>query len=110
MTVIPRPRHPSSEKFHAVLKEWGALHDAKQKDYGLDTDPFFNVRASQEWGVQAWVGALIRASDKVRRLQKAARGGTLEFESVIDSLNDLGVYTGIARVLYEETQKRTATQ
>lgn len=104
----PVARHPSSERFHEVLRGWSALHDRKQRDYGLDTDPFHNVRASEEWGIQGWVGALLRLSDKVRRLQKAAKGGTLEFEGVTDSLDDIGVYAGIARVLYEQTQADAA--
>jgi hypothetical protein len=98
-------RHPSSEKFHRVLEELAKLHDDKQKDYGTATDPFYNVRASQEWGIQPWVGAMMRASDKLRRLQTAARGGTLKFEGVVDSLNDIAVYAGIARVLYEEDRE-----
>lgn len=101
-------RHPSSERFHAILQEWGDLHDRKQRDYGLDTDPFHNVRASEEWGIEGWVGALLRLSDKVRRLQKVAKGGTLQFEGVVDSLDDIGVYAGIARVLYEQARANAA--
>jgi hypothetical protein len=95
-------RHPASERFHAILAELGALHDKKQADYGRANDPFANVRASEDFGIEGWVGALVRATDKLRRLQKAAQGGTLANEGVIDSLNDAAVYFIIARVLYEE--------
>jgi hypothetical protein len=95
-------RHPLSAKFHTILTELGALHDRKQADYGRDADPFANVRASAEWGLQPWVGAMVRLHDKVRRLQKVAQGGSLANEGVIDSLNDIAVYAVIARVLYEE--------
>lgn len=105
------PRHPSSQRFHDVLDGWKAMHDRKQLDYGNDSDPFYNVRASEAFGIPAWVGAVLRASDKMRRLERAARqvlaGETVNManESLIDSFDDLGVYSGIARVLFEEEQK-----
>ena len=98
-------RHPLAVRFHTILEELGTLHDKKQADYGRDNDPFANVRGSEDFGVPAWVGAMVRLNDKVRRLQKAARGGQLANESVVDSFNDLAVYAVIARILYEETQQ-----
>jgi hypothetical protein len=103
-SALAQGRHPLSQKFHDILKELGDLHDKKQKDYGRETDPFSNVRASEAWGLVGWIGAMVRATDKLKRLQKVAAGGTLANESVIDSFNDLAVYTVIARVLYEEEQ------
>jgi hypothetical protein len=100
---LPPVCHPSSQRFHDILKDLGALHDKKQRDYGTDEDPFNNIRASaKEWGVPAWVGAMLRATDKVRRLQKFADKGELANESVIDAFDDLAVYAVIARVMYEE--------
>jgi len=95
-------RHPSSQRFHDLLAEIGALHDKKQADYGSDNDPFANVRASERWGLPAWAGALLRASDKVARLQNFARKGKLANESAEDSMLDVAVYALIAKVLYEE--------
>lgn len=95
-------RHPSSQKFHRYLKEAANLHDLKQKDYGTAADPFANVRASEDWGMPAWVGAMVRLNDKVNRLQTYAKTGKLSNEGVIDSLMDILVYAGIARVLFEE--------
>lgn len=97
-------RHPSSQRFHDILAELGALHDKKQADYGRPDDPFANFHGASDWGVEDWRGAMIRATDKVRRLQTFARTGKLNNEGVIDSLSDLAVYTIIARVLYEESQ------
>lgn len=99
-------RHPLSARFHELLSEAGELHDDKQADYGLDSDPFANVRASSAWGMPAWVGAMVRATDKVRRLQTYARKGELRNESVIDAFMDLAVYALIARILYEEEVDR----
>lgn len=101
-------RHPASARFHEILRELGDLHDAKGADYGTETDPFANVRASTEWGVPAWVGAMIRLTDKVRRLQAFARRGKLRNESAVDSLNDIAVYAVIARILLEESVTASA--
>jgi hypothetical protein len=80
----------------------GELHDRKQEDYGRDSDPFANVRASEDFGVSPWVGAMIRANDKMRRIQRFAERGSLANEGVRDSLMDLAVYSIIALVLYDE--------
>lgn len=89
-------------RFHALLKEIGQLHDAKQQDYGRVLDPFANVRASEDFGIPGWKGCMIRANDKMRRIQKFAQSGTLRNEGVEDSLMDLAVYSLIALVLYRE--------
>ena len=95
---------PGDPRFHALLKEIGATHDLKQRDYGTTMDPFANVRGSQDWGVAPWVGAMVRANDKVKRLQKYARDGILSNESARDSFVDLAVYALIALVLHDEEQ------
>ena len=95
-------RHPSSARFHALLQEAAALHDQKQADYGSDSDPFANVRASEDWGIASWVGALVRLNDKVQRLKAFARKGSLQNESAQDSMVDIAVYALIAHVLYDE--------
>ena len=89
-------------RLHALLAEIGELHDKKQVDYGRESDPFANVRASEDFGVVAWVGTMIRANDKMRRVQSMALKGSLENESLEDSLMDLAVYSLIAIILYRE--------
>lgn len=104
----PSRRHPGSDKFHRILSELGELHDRKQADYGVVGDPFRNVRNSEDFGIPPWVGAIVRANDKMRRLQTAAqqvvagKDVSLKNESIIDSFRDLAVYAVIAEVLYEE--------
>lgn len=95
-------RHPNSARFHELLALAGELHDRKQADYGRGSDPFFNVRASTEWGVPAWIGAMIRLNDKVQRLKSLAAKGGLQNESAQDSFMDIAVYALIAHVLYEQ--------
>ncbi len=103
-------RHPSSQKFHDLCDEMKALHDRKQRDYGRVTDPFANVRATEEWGQPGWVGAMIRATDKMRRLQKVAQGGTLSNESAEDSFMALAVYAIIGLVLFREANEEKKSQ
>lgn len=90
------------EPFYAIINEITAMHDKKQKDYGTDQDPLANVRASTDYGVPSWIGVLVRMNDKMKRLQKAARGGQLANESVEDSIIDIAVYAIIDLVLYRE--------
>ncbi len=100
-------RHPDSQAFHDVLTEMGLLHNQKQSDYGRTNDPFANVRASEDFGIPAWVGCMTRANDKMVRLQKAARGGTMVNDSTEDDFIDLAVYAAIGLVLYRETAGKT---
>lgn len=98
-------------RFHAILGQLGRLHDRKQADYGNTTDPFANVRASGDWGISPWVGAMVRLNDKVKRLQQYARRGTLANEGAEDSMLDIAVYAMIALILYREvTPSPTSTQ
>jgi hypothetical protein len=92
----------ADNRFHDILRELGELHDKKNKDYGRPGDPYSNVRGSVEWGVKPWVGGQIRAFDKVRRLQAAARGSTLANEGIEDSLMDLANYAIISLILLRE--------
>ena len=89
--------------FMAIIDEIVAMHNKKQKDYGTDSDPFANVRASEDFGIPDWVGCMVRANDKMKRLQKAAQGKELANESVEDSLLDLAVYSIIGLALFRET-------
>ena len=99
-----------SKRFHQILHELGKLHDEKQQDYGTPTDHFANVRASENWGIPAWVGGMVRATDKLNRLQTYAKRGHLANESVEDSFRDLAVHTIIALVLWEEARAQKIQQ
>lgn len=89
-------------RFTRVMRHLIELHDTKQADYGRTGDPFANVRASTDFGIPGWVGAMVRANDKMRRIQSAAQGSTMRNESVADSLLDMAVYCAIAFVLLGE--------
>ena len=93
--------------FDQILEEVRALHQKKSTDYGRVVDPYANVRASEDFGIPGWVGAVVRQNDKMRRLQKFAQDGYLANESVEDSLIDNIVYGVIALALFREENNAT---
>lgn len=102
-------RHPSSQAFHDRIDSYKDLHDRKQLDYGTSDDPFANIRAgAKKLGLPAWIGAVLRMNDKIERLNKAAKQYietgeiTLANEGVLDSFDDLAVYSGIGAVVFSE--------
>lgn len=88
--------------FLAILDEIRMMHCKKGADYGTHRDTFANIRASEEFGIPAWQGAVLRANDKMARLKTFCIKGKLENESVTDSLLDLANYAVIALRLYRE--------
>lgn len=98
-------KHPATARFLEIMEELAGLHHQKGKDYGNDTDPFANVSSSADFGIAPWKAAMVRANDKMKRIQRYACTGTLANEGVIDSFNDLAVYAVIGRVLFERGLK-----
>lgn len=96
-------------KFDEVLVEMSKLHAAKEADYGKIEEVGSNLMASEDFGVDAWVGCMIRANDKMARIKKFARSGKLENEKVEDSLLDLANYAVLALLLYRELMGDTPT-
>lgn len=94
--------------FHRVLIEMAMLHDKKSKDYGADEDPLANIRSSEQAGVPAWLGALIRLNDKVHRLFRFAKKGKLANEGARDSMIDIAVYGAIMVQLFDEQRGKAA--
>ena len=96
-------------RFKQLLDDMWDMHCRKGNDYGRKAiadgsgeDFLANLRASETYGVPAWIGALIRGNDKMIRLENAAKGVTLANESVEDSLMDLACYALLSLILYRE--------
>jgi hypothetical protein len=100
----PKVTNRTSQEFISVLDDIKAMHLRKSADYGTDEDPFANVNASVDFGVSGVVGTLIRANDKMRRLQAWSKGSSLVNEGVEDSLIDLATYAVIALVQFRKEQ------
>ena len=91
-----------TDTFPDILEELLELHDQKAADYGRGEDSLANIRASAEFGIKPWVGATLRANDKMHRLKSFVLNGSLKNESVEDSLKDLANYAILALMLYRE--------
>jgi hypothetical protein len=101
------PEIKGNPEFEKVIEEVLEMHRRKGADYGTDDDFFANVSASAQWGIEPWVGAMMRANDKVVRLQSAAKGSTLKNEGIEDSLLDIATYAVIALCLLRREQTQT---
>lgn len=88
-----------------ILAEIESLHDQLAKDYG-DGNDLANLRGSEAWSIPAWVGAMIRAEDKIRKLRQYHRKGSLANESAEDSLKDLILYSILALELFRESNAK----
>ena len=82
--------------FNVILQEVQEMHDKKSRDYGRPENPYYNIRQSMAFGIPSWVCAVLRANDKMGRLQLAAQGSTLANEGIEDSLLDMITYLTIA--------------
>ena len=92
-------------RFKSILDQMWAMHCRKGADYGTDADIFANVRASEQFGIPAWLGAVLRANDKMARLKTFATKGSLQNEGVEDSLMDMAAYSIIGLVLFRERKQ-----
>ena len=97
----PTPCRTGDERFFKILEEIALIHSKKSADYGTD-DPLANLRSSEEFGIPSWVGVMVRANDKMRRIKSMATKKTLACESVEDSLIDLASYSILALILFRE--------
>ena len=95
--------------FKGIIAELVEMHDRKNADYGTEGDPYANVRASSDFGIEPWIGTMVRANDKMRRLHAAAQGSELVNEGIEDSLIDMAVYCIIALDLFRESQAQSAS-
>ena len=91
------------EHFKNLLDKLEELHNRKGHDYSGD-DRLSNFHLSEQMGIQAWKGCLVRMSDKFARLCQFAKTEELKVkdESVIDTLQDLAVYSLLCIMLFEE--------
>jgi hypothetical protein len=101
--------HP---RFHELINEMRAMHVAKGSDYSRPEDILSNLRVCEQMGVPAWVGVLVRLSDKFERVKNLARKSqageeaAVKDESVIDTLKDASAYCLLAVILLEERDRR----
>lgn len=80
----------------------------KGHDYsGADQDTLHNLKASEDLGIAAWRGVMVRINDKWRRCVNFCRQNVLlvKDESFTDTLLDMAVYAVWCVVLWRERTK-----
>lgn len=89
----------------AICDKMLITYEAKDTDYAANGKPMGNFRMSEEMGIPAWKGVLIRMGDKRRRIESFANKGTYEVadEKVDDTMIDLSNYSLLDMILLEET-------
>lgn len=93
--------HP---KFIQLLKTLEDMHIKKSNNYATEEDSLSNLKACQAFGVPAYLGCLIRMSDKWARLQQLAQGKKDQVgESITDTALDLAGYCLLFIILYDES-------
>lgn len=95
--------HP---RFYELLENLADLHDRKNANYAEDNNPLSNFEECEKFGVPAYVGTMVRMSDKWSRLTQLMKGKKDEVgESVKDTLLDLAVYSLLEIIIYEKYEK-----
>lgn len=90
-------------EFYELLHRMAETHNIKAHDYcGTGRDPLANLMATEEIGIPAWKGCIIRMMDKWGRLKNFCRSETLLVpgESFEDTLLDNAVYSLLDIILY----------
>lgn len=90
-------------RFDELLAEMKAIHDAKRSDYAPG-DELGNFRLAELAGVPAWVGILIRLTDKISRACSFAKTEryAVKDEGLRDTLIDAANYALLALIAYEQ--------
>lgn len=95
-----------SQAYKDLLDSAWDLHVAKNAGYAgaENPDPWANFRMSEEFGVSALEGCLVRMSDKYIRITNLMKDASNEQvgESIRDTLRDLSAYALIAVCLLDE--------
>lgn len=93
-------------RFKALLDQMWEIHCKKSHDYGDDEDYLANLRASEDYGIPAWKGGLVRLNDKVIRTKSFCKKGVLKNEPFEDALLDMSAYALLVLILYREAREK----
>ena len=93
-----------------ITEHADSIVGAKRVDYSGLIDPYANFRRSELFGVPAWLGVIIRMTDKLSRIQSitnAAGVSQVKSELLVDTIADLINYSRILGGLIFEDLGRT---
>lgn len=94
-------------RYIQLLDQMKDLHSRKSAGYsGNDSDTWANFRMSERFGISAFLGCLVRMSDKYIRITNLVKNPNNEQvgESIKDTLLDLASYSLIAICLLEDEE------
>ena len=92
----------------ALTNEANSLMEKKNKDYGLEDDPFLNFRSAQVVGVEVERGILVRLLDKLSRAGNLiSKEPSVVNESMRDTVLDIINY---AILFYAVNNERKSKQ
>ena len=93
----------------SIVADMLQIFEAKDTDYAANGKPMGNLRSSEELGVPAWKGTLLRMGDKKQRIMSFASRGEYKVkdEQIADTLKDLANYACLASVLFGEVYPGT---
>lgn len=100
--------HP---RFYELLDEMKRIHNMKNADYSAGEDPLSNFRIIERMGIPAWMGIVVRLTDKLSRIMQLTRKtlegreAAVKDETIKDTLLDAANYSLLCIVLYEEWVK-----
>jgi len=98
---------PPSKRFMELTEKMKDIHIRKNAGYAGDCpDAFKNFRESEDFGIPAFKGCMVRMSDKWSRIKNLTKNPDNDMvgESIKDTLIDLSNYCIIAYCLYEEEE------
>lgn len=100
----------ANKRFLELLDQIRDTHIRKSAGYAGANNPdtWANFRLSEDFGVPAFIGCLVRLSDKFKRVANLVKDSNNDQvgESIKDTLIDLASYCLIAICLFEETEKK----
>jgi hypothetical protein len=109
-TVIPEsPRNEGDPRYLELLDFMKELHIKKNTGYTGDSpDRWANFRMSEQFGVSAFKGCMVRMSDKFIRVTNLVKdpSNDLVGENTMDTLLDLAAYALIGICLLEEGEEK----
>mgnify|MGYP000992372499 CR=1 FL=1 len=98
------PFNKIQDSIRAIIADMLSIFEAKDTDYASNGKPMGNLRSSEQLGVPAWKGTLLRMGDKKQRICSFASRGEFQVkdEQIADTLKDLANYACLASVLFDE--------
>lgn len=103
----------ASKEYLKLLQDMRSLHVRKNRGYaGGSADAWANFRESEDFGISAFKGVLVRMSDKWIRTKNLVKNPKNDMvgESLKDTLMDLSAYALIGVCILEEEKHAAKLQ